>query len=92
MERRRKIRLKKNQLLNLINLLMKKPPAIAITKIIEKGLSSARDAIAGPGQKPTIPHPMPKSEAPKINCLSNVLMIGISKFKPNKGLVLLRKR
>ena len=32
----------------------------------EKGLSSARDAIAGPGQNPTMPHPMPKSEAPKV--------------------------
>ena len=38
--------------------------------MIDKGFKSARDAIAGPGQKPTMPHPMPKIEAPKINFLS----------------------
>ena len=58
------------------------------TKNTEYVFNNARDDIAGPGQKPTIPHPMPNVPEPIIKFLSIDFIVGIAKFSANKGLFL----
>ena len=58
------------------------------TKNTEYVFNNARDDIAGPGQNPTIPHPMPNVPEPKIKFLSIDFKVGIVKLSANKGLFL----
>ena len=67
--------------MNIKNLLKKNPISIEITNITDRGWKSERDEIAGPGQKPTVPHPKPKIEEPIINSLSIYLDVGNSNFE-----------
>jgi len=59
------------------------------TKKTEQVFNKARDDIAGPGQNPTIPHPMPNVPEPTIKFLSIDFREGIVKLSANKGLFLL---
>lgn len=44
------------------------------------GTPATPRTIAGPGQRPPIPHPIPNNEAPKISFLSITLLEGIKNF------------
>ena len=59
-----------------------------ITKKTAYPLANASEAIAGPGQNPTIPQPTPKVAEPIIKFLSIDLRVGIAKLSVNKGLFL----
>ena len=64
------------------------PKNIANKNIKEIGSNKAKDDTAGPGHKPTKPHPIPKSEDPIISCLSKFFFCGKFMFKSNKDLFL----
>ena len=49
---------------------MKKPTIIDSKNKSVTGSNKAIEATAGPGHKPTNPHPIPNKEAPKSNLLS----------------------
>jgi len=48
--------------------------------------------MAGPGQNPTIPHPIPKVPEPIIKFLSIDFRVGIAKLSANKGLYLFQNK
>ncbi len=58
------------------------PKYIAAKNIRVIGSNKANDDTAGPGHRPTKPHPTPKSKDPKISFLSKSFFCGrlISKF------------
>ena len=41
--------------------------------------------MAGPGQSPTIPQPIPNKDDPIIKCLSILLLLGSSNFEEKNG-------
>jgi len=50
-------------------------------------VNSGKSAMAGPGQRPPMPHPTPNSEEPRTNFRSMTLNLGASKASFRSGLL-----
>ena len=69
---------------------MYRPATIANRKTIDSHLKYERDAIAGPGHKPTKPQPIPKMIAPKIREAPSLFLFAVSKWSDNTGFSLFK--
>ncbi len=58
--------------------------------MIDSHLKYERDAIAGPGHKPTKPQPIPKMIAPKIRETPSLFVFGVSNCPDNSGFSLFK--
>ena len=69
---------------------MYRPAIMANRKTIDSHLKYEREAIAGPGHKPTKPQPMPKMIDPKIRETPSLFFFGVSNWCDNTGFSLFK--